>query len=87
MIAETSDYLVTGGAGFIGSHLCTRLVSMGKSVQVLDNLSTGRRENVRHLEGNPLFRFHLGSVMDSDAVDSLAARSGAVIHLAAAVGV
>lgn len=87
MTAGASDYLVTGGAGFIGSHLCTRLVSQGRSVQVLDDLSTGRRENVRHLEDNPLFRFHLGSVMDSATVESLAACSGAVIHLAAAVGV
>lgn len=81
------DYLVTGGAGFIGSHLCTALVDRGQSVLVLDDLSTGRLENVAHLADDPLFRFEKGSVMAPETVRDLAGRSGAIIHLAAAVGV
>ena len=81
------DFLVTGGAGFIGSHLCSRLVSTGRSVLVLDDLSTGRMENIAHLAQSPLFHFTRGSVMDRDAVSDLAGRCGSVVHLAAAVGV
>ncbi len=81
------DFMVTGGAGFIGSHLCTTLVSTGRSVLVLDDLSTGRMENIAHLGQSPLFRFNRGSVMDRGTVTELAASCGSVIHLAAAVGV
>ena len=81
------DYLVTGGAGFIGSHLCTRLVSRGKGVLVLDDLSTGRIENVAHLIEDPGFDFVEGSVLDSGMVAELADDCDAIIHLAAAVGV
>lgn len=81
------DFLVTGGAGFIGSHLCSRLVSTGRSVLVLDDLSTGRMENIAHLEHSPLFQFTRGTVMDRDTVSDLAGRCGSVVHLAAAVGV
>jgi len=86
-VKASYDFLVTGGAGFIGSHLCTTLVSTGRSVLVLDDLSTGRMGNIAHLGKSPLFRFNLGSVMDRATVTELAASCGSVIHLAAAVGV
>lgn len=81
------DCLVTGGAGFIGSHLCTELVSRGNSVLVLDDLSTGRMDNLAHLESHPGFDFVRGSVMDPETVGEMTGRVRAVFHLAAAVGV
>ncbi len=79
--------LVTGGAGFIGSHLVDALLKRGDSVIALDNLSTGRHDNIRnHLE-DPKFEFVLGSALNADLVDDLVARSDSVFHLAAAVGV
>jgi UDP-glucose 4-epimerase len=79
--------LVTGGAGFIGSHLCDLLIDEGHSVGVLDDLSTGSAENISHLEGHEGFQFTLGSVDDGDVVDGLVAQADVVVHLAAAVGV
>lgn len=79
--------LVTGGAGFIGSHLVDSLLDRGDSVIALDNLSTGRHDNIRHHIGDPHFEFVLGSVMNGDLVDDLVSRSDVVFHLAAAVGV
>jgi UDP-glucose 4-epimerase len=79
--------LVTGGAGFIGSHLVDHLVGNGDEVTALDNLSTGRYPNIRHLLDNPKFRFVEGSVLDPGIVQSEVARADAVYHLAAAVGV
>jgi UDP-glucose 4-epimerase len=79
--------LVTGGAGFIGSHLCEALLARGDRVLVLDNLSTGRHENIAHLIGRPDFEFTLGSVLNADLVDDLVGRADLVFHLAAAVGV
>lgn len=79
--------LVTGGAGFIGSHLCARLISRGNRVLVLDDLSTGNRGNIAPLLDNPRFRFILGSVLDRPVVQGLVEEADAVIHLAAAVGV
>jgi UDP-glucose 4-epimerase len=79
--------LVTGGAGFIGSHMCDLLLEEGHAVQVLDDLSTGSAENVSHLEGREGFRFTLGSVDDDEVVDELVAEADVVVHLAAAVGV
>jgi len=79
--------LVTGGAGFIGSHLIDALLERGDSVIALDNLATGRHDNVRsHLE-DPRFEFVLGSVLNADLVDDMVARADVVFHLAAAVGV
>lgn len=80
-------YLVTGGAGFIGSHLCDALLSRGHHVLVLDDLSTGSRDNVAHLEGEPRFFLCVGSVIDRRQLDPLVARADAIFHLAAAVGV
>lgn len=79
--------LVTGGAGFIGSHLCRRLIASGRSVCVIDNLSTGHYRNIADLAQNALFQFVEDSVLNQTAVDRCAARAGEIIHLAAAVGV
>ncbi|HEX3512357.1 MAG TPA: GDP-mannose 4,6-dehydratase [Solirubrobacteraceae bacterium] len=79
--------LVTGGAGFIGSHLCDLLVAEGHSVDALDNVSTGGVENVAQLRANPSFVLTVGSVDDDEVVAELVARCDVVVHLAAAVGV
>jgi UDP-glucose 4-epimerase len=75
--------LVTGGCGFIGSHIVARLVEEGDRVSVLDDLSTGRYEN---LPGSPRVTFHLGSVLDASAVARAAAGADRIIHLASVVG-
>src|SRR5437588_101218 len=80
-------YLITGGAGFIGSHLSDLLLEQGHSVHVLDDLSTGRLENVAQLDGHPDFACTIGSVADERLVAELVADTDAVVHLAAAVGV
>jgi UDP-glucose 4-epimerase len=79
--------LVTGGAGFIGAHLCERLIRDGHHVTVLDNFSTGRRRNLDKLQGNPGFELLEGSILDSRKLDHLVNSSDYVFHLAAAVGV
>ena len=79
--------LVTGGAGFIGSHLSEALLHQGAEVWALDDLSTGRLENLRSFERHPRFRFLEGSVTDSPLVHGLVAQCDRVFHLAAAVGV
>lgn len=79
--------LITGGAGFIGSHLADYLLARGDDVIVLDNLSTGRYQNIEHLLDRPDFEFVLGSILNSDLVDDLVSRCETVFHLAAAVGV
>jgi len=80
-------YLVTGGAGFIGSHVCDALVARGDSVVVLDNLSTGISHNLDSLVGNSAFDFISGSILDTSLVDSLVSSVDSVLHFAAAVGV
>jgi UDP-glucose 4-epimerase len=79
--------LVTGGAGFIGSHLIDALLERGDQVIALDNLATGRHDNIRHHIGDPRFEFVLGTIMNADLVDDMVGRSDVVFHLAAAVGV
>jgi UDP-glucose 4-epimerase len=79
--------LITGGAGFIGSHLAERLLNRGDEVDVLDDLSTGRLENIAHLTNRPGFSYTFGSVTDERAVADLMDRCDIVFHLAAAVGV
>jgi UDP-glucose 4-epimerase len=79
--------LVTGGAGFIGSHLSEALLARGDDVRVLDDLSTGSRENVSHLEGSPRFHLTVGTVLDPQVVREAMDGAEVVFHLAAAVGV
>ncbi len=81
------EYLVTGGAGFIGSHLCEKLVNAGHTVRALDNLSTGRLENVSSLEDNDNFELIVDSIMNEETVKDSVARADRIYHLAAAVGV
>lgn len=79
--------LITGGAGFIGSHLTDRLVEDGHHVSILDNLATGRKENIaRHLTGQRT-KFIEGSILDIPLMDNLIEETEYVFHLAAAVGV
>lgn len=79
--------LVTGGAGFIGSHLAEELLQRGHEVWALDDLSTGRLENIAGFERHNRFRFLEGNVMDTALVHGLVAQCDRVFHLAAAVGV
>ncbi len=79
--------LITGGAGFIGSHLADALIGARWDVAVIDNLSTGREENVAHLKKNPAFHFVSGDILDERLMDKLVAGCDIVFHLAAAVGV
>jgi UDP-glucose 4-epimerase len=80
-------FLITGGAGFIGSHLSERLLAEGHNVTVLDDLSTGREANVRHLLDRDDFQLVNDSVENESTVGTLMARCDAVFHLASAVGV
>jgi UDP-glucose 4-epimerase len=80
-------YLITGGSGFIGSHLTDALLSRGDRVVALDNLSTGRLQNIDGVGSHPDFRFVQGSVLDELMVDELVHECDVVVHLAAAVGV
>lgn len=79
--------LITGGAGFIGSHLAEKLMSMGHNVDVIDDLSTGNIRNMAGCQGKAEFRFIHGSVMDEGLMHMLIDRNDIVYHLAAAVGV
>ena len=79
--------LITGGAGFIGSHLAGAHLARSDTVTVIDDLSTGRRENLADYADNDRLEFVLGSVHDASAVEPLIARADGVYHLAAAVGV
>jgi UDP-glucose 4-epimerase len=82
-----SKVLVTGGAGFIGSHLCEALLDRGDEVYVIDDLSTGRYENIRHLKSNPFFHLTVGSILDVPTLTPLVENADIVCHLAAVVGV
>jgi UDP-glucose 4-epimerase len=80
-------YLVTGGAGFVGSHLVDRLILDGHSVTVLDDFSTGRRENLLQHANEKLLELVEGDILNADLVDNLTSKVDRVFHLAAAVGV
>ena len=80
-------YLITGGAGFVGSHLADALVGRGDSVVALDNLSTGVSQNLTGVRGSPLFKYVSGSILDEALVEELVGSVDHVLHLAAAVGV
>ena len=79
--------LVTGGAGFIGSHLCERLIKDGHSVTAIDNYSTGRAENLVNLDKTDRFTLIKGSILDTSVLNPLVNDADFVFHLAAAVGV
>lgn len=79
--------LITGGAGFIGSHLAERLIALGHSVCVIDDLSTGAIENLTAVQRHPLFTYHLDSIFNRNLLAELVDRADLVFHLAAAVGV
>ena len=80
-------YLITGGAGFIGSHLAERLLERGQKVTVIDDLSTGRFENIEHLVEKPNFQFVIDTINNDIVLDRLASECDIIFHLAAAVGV
>jgi UDP-glucose 4-epimerase len=79
--------LITGGAGFVGSHLSEALLERGDDVSVLDNLSTGSIDNIQHLKSHPRFRYTIDSVTNEPLLAELIDGSDVVVHLAAAVGV
>lgn len=79
--------LITGGAGFIGSHLAEALLKKGDVVTVIDNLSTGRIENIEHIKKKKNFTYHIDTIMNKTLMTELIERCDIVYHLAAAVGV
>jgi UDP-glucose 4-epimerase len=81
------NYLITGGAGFIGSHLAEALLDRGDSVIIVDDLSTGAIRNVAHLRGHDRFRYHVDTMMNAPLLGELVDEADAIFHLAAAVGV
>src|SRR3981189_2677055 len=80
-------YLITGGAGFIGSHLAERLLDRGDRVVLLDNLSTGSVENIRHLKSSGRLEYHLDNIENRQLLAELVDDADGIVHLAAAVGV
>lgn len=79
--------LITGGAGFIGSHLADRLIADGHQAIVLDDLSTGSMDNIEHLVENDRFTYRIGSIHDRPLIAEMVDRADVTVHLAAAVGV
>ena len=84
---DTQTYLVTGGAGFIGSHLADALLAEGDRIVALDDCSTGRMDNIAHLMDHPGFELVRGNITDEGVVDELASGADVLVHLAASVGV
>ena len=80
-------FLVTGGAGYIGSHLTDSLIADGHDVIVIDNFSTGKRDNIAHLNSNSQFELHDDTVLNSELLDQIVPGLDGIYHLAAAVGV
>jgi UDP-glucose 4-epimerase len=80
-------YLITGGAGFVGSHLSDTLLEQGHQVTVIDDLSTGSMRNIAHLRGNPNFRHVIDTMLNAPLLAELVDDADAIFHLAAAVGV
>jgi len=80
-------FLITGGAGFIGSHLAEELLKRGNEVAVIDNLSTGSMENIEHIKPDSRFSFYIDSIMNEDLMRRLIKDCDVIFHLAAAVGV
>lgn len=79
--------LITGGAGFIGSHLAERLLAAGQTVTIIDDLSTGRLQNIAHLESCSNFRYAIEDIRNIHVMDRLVSECDVIYHLAAAVGV
>jgi UDP-glucose 4-epimerase len=79
--------LITGGAGFVGSHLADKLINEGHQATVIDDLSTGRYSNVEHLEGNKNFRLIIDTVLNERLMEELIRETDRVFHMASAVGV
>lgn len=79
--------LITGGAGFIGSHLAEKLLENGEEVAIIDDLSTGSKDNVKHLLSNPRFSCHFDTILNEKLMEKLIKECDCVYHLAAAVGV
>jgi UDP-glucose 4-epimerase len=79
-------YLITGGAGFVGSHLTDLLISQGHDVHIIDDLSSGRLQNIEHLRSNPRFKATIDTVLNEDVLEPLIDEADIVYHLAAAVG-
>src|SRR5438128_754510 len=79
--------LLTGGAGFVGSHLAEALLDAGHAVHAIDDLSTGSIDNIRHLKGRPGFDYTIDTIMNEPLTAELIDRADVVLHLAAAVGV
>jgi UDP-glucose 4-epimerase len=79
--------LITGGAGFIGSHLADKLIADGHEITVVDDLSTGRYSNVAHLEGHERFRLIIDTVLNAQLMEELVRETDRVFHMASAVGV
>lgn len=79
--------LITGGAGFIGSHLAEALLARGDEVYIVDDLSTGRLENIHHLRKHPLFHMAVETILNETVMDRLVSECQVIYHLAAAVGV
>ncbi len=79
--------LITGGAGFVGSHLADKFIGQGHEITVIDDLSTGRYSNVEHLEGNPNFRLIIDTVLNAELMEELIRDTDRVFHMASAVGV
>jgi UDP-glucose 4-epimerase len=80
-------YLITGGAGFIGGHLCEALIQQGQQVVAIDDLSTGSLENIKPLRGVASFQFVRETIRNAQVLDRLSSQADIIIHLAAAVGV
>src|SRR5690349_5634988 len=85
--SERKKYLITGGAGFIGSHLTERLLAEGHSVTIIDDFSTGSADNLRALSGHPGFRVIHSAVSACPILGKLVEECDTIVHLAAAVGV
>ena len=79
--------LITGGAGFIGSHLADHLLTLGDEIWAVDDLSTGSIENIEHLKANPRYHYQIENIMNGPAIAELVDRCDVIFHLAAAVGV